>query len=207
MPPHPFDLHVLGPPQTFALSQDQTLQFELALELLLDSVFPRARSVASCEAPCRVLGCFCLVPSACASGHGQGCESLPTPIPARVFSILSLACAGRVVESTVSCSAIQLSGSAAPAGFWAPAGIGLLVPPGFAVKQNLGFHSRALSRLERRWYAVRGLPSAGGAARATCPGARRRLLRQWTSAGPFSGKREQRHATEIHGRIWALSWE
>ena len=24
-----FDLHVLGPPQTFALSQDQTLQFEL----------------------------------------------------------------------------------------------------------------------------------------------------------------------------------
>jgi hypothetical protein len=27
----PFDLHVLGPPQTFALSQDQTLQFELVL--------------------------------------------------------------------------------------------------------------------------------------------------------------------------------
>jgi hypothetical protein len=25
-----FDLHVLGPPQTFALSQDQTLQFDLA---------------------------------------------------------------------------------------------------------------------------------------------------------------------------------
>ena len=24
-----FDLHVLGPPQTFALSQDQTLQFDL----------------------------------------------------------------------------------------------------------------------------------------------------------------------------------
>ena len=25
-----FDLHVLGPPQTFALSQDQTLQFDFA---------------------------------------------------------------------------------------------------------------------------------------------------------------------------------
>ena len=32
---HPFDLHVLGPPQTFALSQDQTLQFELVLSIHL----------------------------------------------------------------------------------------------------------------------------------------------------------------------------
>ena len=28
---NPFDLHVLGPPQTFALSQDQTLQFDVWL--------------------------------------------------------------------------------------------------------------------------------------------------------------------------------
>jgi hypothetical protein len=30
-PEFSFDLHVLGPPQTFALSQDQTLQFDAAL--------------------------------------------------------------------------------------------------------------------------------------------------------------------------------
>ena len=30
-----FDLHVLGPPQTFALSQDQTLQFDAVLHLFV----------------------------------------------------------------------------------------------------------------------------------------------------------------------------
>ena len=36
----PFDLHVLGPPQTFALSQDQTLQFELCSIMIEDSLEP-----------------------------------------------------------------------------------------------------------------------------------------------------------------------
>ena len=37
-----FDLHVLGPPQTFALSQDQTLQFDFLLfaSLTQSSVLP-----------------------------------------------------------------------------------------------------------------------------------------------------------------------
>ena len=40
----PFDLHVLGPPQTFALSQDQTLQFELAL-IMAEQLVGAARPV------------------------------------------------------------------------------------------------------------------------------------------------------------------
>ena len=34
-----FDLHVLGPPQTFALSQDQTLQFDFMLGITRSSRF------------------------------------------------------------------------------------------------------------------------------------------------------------------------
>src|SRR5690606_7172461 len=44
---HPFDLHVLGPPQTFALSQDQTLQFECsALSGHVDRIFWTSTSPA-----------------------------------------------------------------------------------------------------------------------------------------------------------------
>ena len=44
---NPFDLHVLGPPQTFALSQDQTLQFTLT-------------SLCWCSSLCSIYFCFCL---------------------------------------------------------------------------------------------------------------------------------------------------
>jgi hypothetical protein len=50
----PFDLHVLGPPQTFALSQDQTLQFEL---VLIMSDGPRWRPGSD--------GCRCPLPLGC----------------------------------------------------------------------------------------------------------------------------------------------
>ena len=49
---NPFDLHVLGPPQTFALSQDQTLQFESARRIRRSGNRP------------------------CPSGPASGCESL-----------------------------------------------------------------------------------------------------------------------------------
>ena len=49
---NPFDLHVLGPPQTFALSQDQTLQFESARQIRRSGNRP------------------------CPSGPASGCESL-----------------------------------------------------------------------------------------------------------------------------------
>ncbi len=45
----PFDLHVLGPPQTFALSQDQTLQFELAL-IMAERLVGAASTGCRCRA-------------------------------------------------------------------------------------------------------------------------------------------------------------
>jgi hypothetical protein len=56
----PFDLHVLGPPQTFALSQDQTLQFESARQVL-----PGNRSRPE--------------------GRSSGCGSLRMPLPHKRF--------------------------------------------------------------------------------------------------------------------------
>ena len=47
---NPFDLHVLGPPQTFALSQDQTLQFESARQILIrQSVRAPKSRTSGCE--------------------------------------------------------------------------------------------------------------------------------------------------------------
>ena len=41
-----FDLHVLGPPQTFALSQDQTLQFDVWHQMMLDESTSRPTRAA-----------------------------------------------------------------------------------------------------------------------------------------------------------------
>ena len=82
----PFDLHVLGPPQTFALSQDQTLQFE------------SAHSIS------RV---FDLAP---AKGRVSGCESLRTRGPTSAFSY-EASCAPYISASS---SSIQFSGGVRP---------------------------------------------------------------------------------------------
>jgi hypothetical protein len=68
----PFDLHVLGPPQTFALSQDQTLQFELCSIMIEDSLEPST-------------GCRCR-PAAFAAVHDPTGCGLEVHVPTSVMS-------------------------------------------------------------------------------------------------------------------------
>ena len=98
-----FDLHVLGPPQTFALSQDQTLQFDVlaAPQWLIGRTFgfddlheggPRA-----------IKGCRPLLIDSPAGGLGCACAP---------FSPVGREC--RTVRFVVRVPALQFSGSEVP---------------------------------------------------------------------------------------------